>query len=264
MLLTTICLVLLFSSSLAFVPESGSNRERLDGCSSSSINAASLHFTKVGQIKSHSGYIHLASKSNVSVLPHMVIRACSMLVDLKQLELFKKVENDHNRNNLSVKRKSLQSGHYDRVLQLMSNRCISTLDRTVDVLELYFNSFSHGGDETHIAEHKTNVLRAQMKFARTYRDVIGLSQKDRRPSLKDRNKPYSRRFRNKKDLNSTMQQDWLGCSAPIFSHLAYSVRYRATLPISSRRYILCLQAHLSRLAAQPATQFVPVSQRKYI
>ena len=210
MLLTTICLVLLFSSSLAFVPESGSNRERLDGCSSSSINAASLHFTKVGQIKSHSGYIHLASKSNVSVLPHMVIRACSMLVDLKQLELFKKVENDHNRNNLSVKRKSLQSGHYDRVLQLMSNRCISTLDRTVDVLELYFNSFSHGGDETHIAEHKTNVLRAQMKFARTYRDVIGLSQKDRRPSLKDRNKPYSRRFRNKKDLNSTMQQDWLG------------------------------------------------------
>ena len=71
------------------MPESGSNRERLDGCSSSSINAASLHFTKVGQIKSHSGYIHLASKSNVSVLPHMVIRACSMLVDLKQLELFK-------------------------------------------------------------------------------------------------------------------------------------------------------------------------------
>ena len=192
------------------MPESGSNTARLDKCTASSVDPSSLHFMKVGKIKSHSGFIHLASKSNVSVLPHMVIRACSMLVDLKQLELFERVENAHKRNKLSVKRKSLQAGHYDRVMQLMSNKCISTLDRTVDVLELYFNSFSHNGDETHIAEHKTNVLRAQMKFARTYRDVIGLSQQDRRPSLKDRNKTYSRRFRNKKDLNSTLKQDWLG------------------------------------------------------
>ena len=208
--LTFLSLVTLSSASTAFVPVAGTKEERLAGCSSAPIDPASLHFMKVGQIRSFGGFIHLASKSNISSLPHLVIRACSHILDLKQLTLFKQLESATKKNKIPAGRRSKLQGHYSRVFELLSSQCISTLDRTVDVLELFFNSFSHKGDESHIAEHKNNVLRAQMRYARTYHEIIGLSQSDSKSSVRLRNKNYSKRFRNKKDLNSTMQQNWLG------------------------------------------------------
>ena len=208
--LTLFSLVSLTSASNIFEPVAGTKEERLLACSSSPIDPASLHFMKVGQLRSHGGFIHLASKSNISSLPHLVLKACAHILDLKQLTLFKQLEKAASKNTYPLKRKSKLQGHYSRVFELLSSQCISTLDRTVDVLELFFNSFSHKGDESHLAEHKNNVLRAQMRYARTYHEIIGLAQSNSQSSIKLRNKNYSKRFRNKKDLNSTLHQEWLG------------------------------------------------------
>ena len=129
--LTLLSVVSLTSASNIFEPVAGTKEERLLACSSSPIDPASLHFMKVGQIRSHGGFIHLASKSNISSLPHLVLKACAHILDLKQLTLFKQLEKAASKNTYPHKRKSKLQGHYSRVFELLSSQCISTLDRTV-------------------------------------------------------------------------------------------------------------------------------------
>ena len=113
--------------------------------------------------------------------------------------------------------------YMDRVLESMSRQCLSTVERTTDTIEMFFNSFSHSGDETSIKRHKNGILAAQLAQAKTFRGTVKLTSEKEEEILK---MSGAMGARNKKSLNESTylvdvpgESPWSGLSKLIDQQL---------------------------------------------
>ena len=165
----------------------------------------------------------------MSEVAHQVLDACNLIMELKQQGFYRKlteIEVSDSDKGLSKITEDKQTVRYmDRVLTSMNTKCLSTIERTTDSLEMFFNSFSHAGDETLLKRHKEGILEAQIAQAKTFRGIIKLTSEKEQEILAmsgvERDK-----FRGKKSLNESVyltdvpgESPWSGLSKVIDENL---------------------------------------------
>ena len=113
----------------------------------------------------------------------------------------------------------------ERVLTSMNRKCLSTIERTTDTLEMFFNSFSHSGDETLLKRHKGGILQAQLAQAKTFRGIIKLTS-EKEQEILTMSGVEKDKFRGRKSLNESVyltdvpgESPWSGISKLIDANL---------------------------------------------